>query len=121
MKVTNRDGPAAVPEHRTQGAREVRRQRPQQVTGSRRPIEAAEDDQRDNRGAKKDPTGERAELEPECRAFVEHEREADRIPEHFLALGAVPVGNSPEAFTAFFNAESDKWYRVAKTAGVIGN
>ena len=44
-----------------------------------------------------------------------------QMRERILALGGIPVGNSPEAFAAFFNAESEKWYRVARTAGVIGN
>ena len=41
--------------------------------------------------------------------------------ERILALGGVAIGNSPEVFSAFFNAESDKWYQVAKKANVIMN
>ena len=41
--------------------------------------------------------------------------------ERILALGGVAVGNSPEAFGAFFNAESEKWSQVAKKAGVAAN
>ncbi|HUP95902.1 MAG TPA: tripartite tricarboxylate transporter substrate binding protein, partial [Burkholderiales bacterium] len=41
--------------------------------------------------------------------------------ERILGLGGVAVGNSPEAFSAYFNAESEKWYRVAQKANVIVN
>ena len=41
--------------------------------------------------------------------------------QRILDLGGVAVGNSPEAFGAFFNAESEKWYGVAKRAGVVAN
>ena len=41
--------------------------------------------------------------------------------ERILTLGGVAVGNSPETFSAFFNAESDKWFQVAKKANVIMN
>ena len=32
--------------------------------------------------------------------------------------GAEPVGSTPEEFSKFLRAESDKWARVIKTAGV---
>ena len=35
-----------------------------------------------------------------------------------LELGGVAVGNTPEQFAAYYAAESDKWFRVAKTANV---
>jgi tripartite-type tricarboxylate transporter receptor subunit TctC len=38
----------------------------------------------------------------------------DRI----LELGGVAVGSSPEEFAAYYAAESDKWFRVARTANV---
>ena len=34
------------------------------------------------------------------------------------AQGADPVGNTPEAFTAYVRAEIDKWAQVIKRAGV---
>lgn len=34
------------------------------------------------------------------------------------ALGAEPVGTTPEQFTAFLKSEMDKWQRVSKAAGV---
>ncbi len=38
--------------------------------------------------------------------------------EKLNAMGAVGVGNSPEAATAFLKAEIDKWTRVIKTADI---
>ncbi len=35
-----------------------------------------------------------------------------------LELGGVAVGNTPEEFSRYYFAESDKWLRVAKTANV---
>ena len=36
------------------------------------------------------------------------------VRERFVAQGAEPSGNTPEQFTAFIRAESDKWTRVVK-------
>ena len=33
-------------------------------------------------------------------------------------MGAIPVGNSPDAATAFLKAEIAKWTKVSKTAGI---
>jgi tripartite-type tricarboxylate transporter receptor subunit TctC len=38
--------------------------------------------------------------------------------ERLLALGADPVGNSPQAFAAFVKSEHEKWARVIKEAGI---
>jgi len=38
----------------------------------------------------------------------------DRI----LELGGIAIGSTPDEFNNFFNAESDKWFRVAKIANV---
>ena len=43
-----------------------------------------------------------------------------KIPEvrdRFLALGAEPVGNSPEQFAAFYRNEVAKWGKVVKESG----
>ncbi|MGH8617424.1 MAG: Bug family tripartite tricarboxylate transporter substrate binding protein [Burkholderiales bacterium] len=40
------------------------------------------------------------------------------VKERILELGGVVVANTPEEFSAFYQAESDKWVRVAKTANV---
>lgn len=39
------------------------------------------------------------------------------VRERFLALGAEPVGNSPEEFAAFTKSELNKWARVVKQSG----
>jgi len=43
---------------------------------------------------------------------------APGMKERILELGGVVVANTPEEFSAFYQAESDKWVRVAKTANV---
>ncbi len=35
-----------------------------------------------------------------------------------LEMGGIAVGSTPEAFDAFFKAESDKWFKVARTANI---
>jgi tripartite-type tricarboxylate transporter receptor subunit TctC len=40
------------------------------------------------------------------------------VREQLAAQGAEPVGSSPEDFGKFLRAESDKWARVIKSAGV---
>ncbi len=39
------------------------------------------------------------------------------VRQQFLALGADPVGNTPEQFSAFTRTELDKWARVVKQSG----
>lgn len=41
--------------------------------------------------------------------------------ERILEMGGITVGNSPDEFAKFFNAESDKWTAVAKKANVTMN
>ena len=38
--------------------------------------------------------------------------------ERLTALGAEPVGSTPEEFTAFIKSEADKWSRVIREAGI---
>ena len=40
------------------------------------------------------------------------------IKERLLSDGAEPVGSSPEAFAAFMRAETVKWAKVVKNAGI---
>ena len=40
------------------------------------------------------------------------------LRERVLELGGVPVGNTPDEFGRYYAAESDKWFKVAKTANV---
>src|SRR5258705_6574791 len=49
------------------------------------------------------PAGVAREVVNRANAQLARAIKTPQMREHFLALGAVPVGNSPEAFTAFFN------------------
>jgi tripartite-type tricarboxylate transporter receptor subunit TctC len=40
------------------------------------------------------------------------------LGERLTALGAEPVGSTPEEFTAFIKSEADKWSRVIREAGI---
>jgi tripartite-type tricarboxylate transporter receptor subunit TctC len=40
------------------------------------------------------------------------------LGERLIALGAEPVGSTPEEFAAFIRAEADKWSRVIREAGL---
>jgi tripartite-type tricarboxylate transporter receptor subunit TctC len=35
-------------------------------------------------------------------------------------MGGITLGNSPDEFAAFVRAETDKWAKVVKAAGVRG-
>ena len=43
---------------------------------------------------------------------------APELRDRLSALGAEPVGSMPEQFTAFMKAETEKWLRVSKAAGI---
>ncbi|HKA39367.1 MAG TPA: tripartite tricarboxylate transporter substrate-binding protein, partial [Burkholderiales bacterium] len=38
--------------------------------------------------------------------------------ERVLAMGGITLGNTPEEFTTFVTAETAKWARVVKAAGI---
>ena len=63
-----------------------------------------------------------AGVPPEIRRQISDEiAKALKTPalrERVLDLGGVPVGNTPEQFAAYYAAESEKWFKVAKTANV---
>ena len=40
------------------------------------------------------------------------------VRERIAAMGATPVGNSPQQFGAFMRAESDKWAKLIAEAGI---
>jgi len=40
------------------------------------------------------------------------------VQERFAQMGATAVGSTPEQFGAFLRAESDKWAKVIRTAGI---
>ena len=42
------------------------------------------------------------------------------MKERFSAMGADPIGNTPEQFAAFLRAEMAKWAKVVKAAGIRG-
>ena len=67
------------------------------------------------------PAGVPREIVNRINAQLVKALKTPEMRERILALGGVAVGNSAEAFGAFFNAESDKWYQVAKKAGVVVN
>ena len=43
---------------------------------------------------------------------------ASEMRERILSMGGIPVSNTPDEFTAFMKAESEKWAQVAKAANV---
>jgi len=43
---------------------------------------------------------------------------APELRDRLSALGAEPVGTTPEQFSAFIRSETEKWLRVAKAAGI---
>ena len=67
------------------------------------------------------PAGVPREIVNRVNAQLAKSLKSPELRERILALGGVAVGNSPDAFGAFFNAESEKWSRVAKKAGVTVN
>ena len=51
------------------------------------------------------------------REAARHVRSPEMV-ERLTALGAEPVGSTPEGFTAFIKSEADKWSRVIREAGI---
>ena len=51
------------------------------------------------------------------REAARHVKSAE-MSERLTALGAEPVGSSPEEFTAFIKSEATKWSRVIREAGI---
>ena len=54
------------------------------------------------------------------REAARHVKSAE-MSERLTALGAEPVGSSPEEFTAFIKSEATKWSRVIREAGITLN
>ena len=40
------------------------------------------------------------------------------IQERIVSIGAKPIGNTPEEFVQYINAEMRKWAEVVKAAGI---
>ncbi len=64
------------------------------------------------------PAGVPHEIVRHIYADVSKALKTPEIRENLLGMGGIAVGSTPEEFTAFFNAESDKWFKVAKAANV---
>jgi tripartite-type tricarboxylate transporter receptor subunit TctC len=43
------------------------------------------------------------------------------VKEKLSSQGLTLVGDTPEQFTAYIRAEIEKWAKVAKAAGLVGN
>jgi len=60
------------------------------------------------------PTGTPRTIVDKVQSDVAKALSNPEVRERFVAQGAEPSGNTPEQFTAFIRAESDKWTRVVK-------
>jgi tripartite-type tricarboxylate transporter receptor subunit TctC len=54
------------------------------------------------------------------REAARHVKSAE-LGDRLTALGAEPVGSTPEEFTAFIKSEAAKWSRVIREAGITLN
>ena len=64
------------------------------------------------------PAGVPSDIVHKVSAEVAKAMRSAEMKTKILALGGVAVGSTPEEFTAFFRSESDKLYKVAKSANV---
>ena len=64
------------------------------------------------------PAGVPSEIVNRVNADVVHALQTPALRERILELGGIAAGGTPEEFAAFFRAESDKWFAVAKVAKV---
>ena len=64
------------------------------------------------------PAGVPREIVSRASAELAKALHAPAMRSRILELGGVAVGNTPEEFSNYFAAESDKWFRVAKIANV---
>jgi tripartite-type tricarboxylate transporter receptor subunit TctC len=64
------------------------------------------------------PAGVPIEVRQRVSADVARILKSPEMRERILDMGGVVVGSSPEEFSTFFRNESDKWFKVAKAAGV---
>jgi tripartite-type tricarboxylate transporter receptor subunit TctC len=63
------------------------------------------------------PAGTPREIVDKIRNDVAKSMENPEIRERFAGQGALPVGDTPEQFTAYIRSEIDKWTRVVKFSG----
>lgn len=64
------------------------------------------------------PAGTAPELIARLNAETVKAMEDPQVREHIRSLGADPVGNTPDQFLAYVNAEITKWAKVIKNGGV---
>ncbi|MEK6594251.1 MAG: tripartite tricarboxylate transporter substrate binding protein [Pseudomonadota bacterium] len=64
------------------------------------------------------PAGTPREIIVKLHGMVVRALQSDDVKKRLLTDGADPVGSSPEEFAAFIRAETDKWARVVKAAGI---
>ena len=64
------------------------------------------------------PAGTPAEIVQKIARDSSRHLTAPELRDRLSALGADPVGNTPEQFAAFIKSETEKWLRVSKAAGI---
>jgi tripartite-type tricarboxylate transporter receptor subunit TctC len=67
------------------------------------------------------PAGVPAEIVRRVSAEVAKAVKTPETRDRLLAIGAVAVGSTPEAFDAFFKSESDMMYKIGRAAGLKGD
>ena len=67
------------------------------------------------------PTGTPRTVIARLNASIERILATDEVRRKLAALGVEPVGGPPEAFAAHIRAESDKWGKLVKSAGITVN
>ncbi len=66
------------------------------------------------------PAGTPREIVIKANAEFAKMLKSPETKDRILAMGGITLGNSPDEFTAFVRAETDKWAKVVKAAGVRG-
>lgn len=66
------------------------------------------------------PAATPADIVSRVSAEVQKGFATSQMKERFSAMGADPIGNTPEQFAAFLRAEMTKWAKVVKAAGIRG-
>lgn len=64
------------------------------------------------------PSGTPHEIVDNANAVLTRMLKSPDTKEKILAMGGITLGNSPAEFAAFVRAETDKWAKVVKAAGV---
>ncbi|MEO7729106.1 MAG: tripartite tricarboxylate transporter substrate binding protein [Burkholderiales bacterium] len=64
------------------------------------------------------PSGVPLEIRQRLSEEIAKALKTPALRERVLELGGVPVGSTPEQFAAYYAAESEKWFKVARAAHV---